>query len=616
MFFNLYSRTSVLIFSLISVLLLTTCDANKAKEESIAPTNIILIITDDQGYGDLSCHGNPALKTPHLDRLYKQSTRLTDFHVSPTCAPTRAALLTGHDANRTGVWHTIGGRSLLLEEEVTLPEVLAENDYATGIFGKWHLGDNYPFRPQDRGFQEVLVHGGGGVGQQPDFWNNDYFDDTYFHNGQPETYEGYCTDIWFEEAMAFMEKNRQEGKAFFSYIATNAPHSPFYISEDFQAPYLNNPQIPNPAFAGMIANVDENMGKLLAYLEEKKIADNTILIFMTDNGTAAGSKFDKETGLVSQGFNAGMRNGKGSMYEGGHRVPFFIRWPNGKITADRDITELSAHVDLFPTLIDLLDLETEKAINFDGTSLKPLLSGQEQKLADRILITDSQRLETPVKWRQSAVMQGPWRLINGTQLFNIHEDPGQQNDILEKHPIIADQLKQAYEDWWSGLSPALAKVPNIVLCPPQAPVTTLHVHDLHMAEGYNSVPWNNVLVRKGKKTNGWYAVKVAKAGTFTFNLMHWPAAINTAIQAGVPEKEGRAGTTVSTIQAGVALPIKQAGIAIAGLERSKKVEADDRKISFTIPLSVGTYRLKAWFSEADNKPFSANYVEVNRQTEQ
>lgn len=616
MLLNLHSRTIALIFILISVFLLTACDFTETKEESAALPNIILVITDDQGYGDLSCHGNPALKTPNLDQLHKQSTRLTDFHVSPTCAPTRAALLTGHDANRTGVWHTIGGRSLLLEEEVTLPKILSANDYATGIFGKWHLGDNYPFRPQDRGFQEVLVHGGGGVGQQPDFWNNDYFDDTYLHNGKPEAYEGYCTDIWFEEAMAFMEKNRQEGKAFFSYIATNAPHSPFYISEDFQAPYLNNPQIPNPAFAGMIANVDENMGKLLAYLEEKDIADNTILIFMTDNGTAAGSRFNKKTGLVTQGFNAGMRNGKGSMYEGGHRVPFFIRWPKGKIAADRDIIELSAHVDVFPTLIDLIGLQTEKELKFDGTSLKSILTGQEKKLDNRILITDSQRLETPVKWRQSAVMQGPWRLINGVQLFNIQEDPGQQSDIIESHPGIADQLKRAYEEWWSGLSASLAKVPNIVLCPPQEPISTLHVHDLHMAEGYNSVPWNNVLVRKGKKTNGWFTVKVEQADTFTFNLMHWPAEIDTPIQAGVPEKEGIPGTTVSTIQKGEALPIVQAGIAIAGVERSKKVEQGDQKISFTIPLSEGNYKLKAWFSEADDQAFSANYVEVHRQKDQ
>lgn len=574
-------------------------------------TNVIIVITDDQGYGDLSCHGHPILKTPNLDSLYYKSTRFLDFHVSPTCAPTRAALLTGHDANRTGVWHTIGGRSLLLEGETTLADVLAKNGYSTGIFGKWHLGDNFPFRPQDRGFQEVLVHGGGGVGQQPDYWNNNYFDDTYFHNGEPEAYQGYCTDIWFDEAINFMEQNRQKGQAFFSYIATNAPHGPFYVSEKYQAPYLNQDQIPNPAFAGMITNVDENIGKLLNYLEDKKIADNTLLIFMTDNGTAAGSRFDKKTGLVTRGYNAGMRNGKGSMYEGGHRVPFFVCWP-GNIEANRDITELAAHVDVFPTLIDLLDLQTDRDLKFDGASLKPLLTGEKKKLSDRILITDSQRLETPVKWRQSAVMKGPWRLINGTQLFNINEDPAQQSDISDNHPIIVDSLKVAYEKWWEGLASSLAQVPRIELCPPEEPVTTIHVHDIHMAEGYNSVPWNNILLRGGRKTNGWYAVKVNQPGTYSFNLAYWPTEANAPIRSGVPELPPISGTTIPKIKAGIALPILEAGIEIANQKQTKEVGEKDKKIPFTITLDKGTYELQAWFAEADKKPFAANYVEVKR----
>jgi arylsulfatase A-like enzyme len=198
------------------------------------PPNVVLVVTDDQGYGDLGCHGNPILRTPNLDALYRQSVRLTDFHVGPTCAPTRASLMTGRYCNRTGVWHTIMGRSLLRRDEVTMADVFAAGGYRTGIFGKWHLGDNYPFRPQDRGFHEVLVHGGGGVGQTPDTWGNDYFDDTYLHNGTPEKFSGYCTDVWFDGAMRFIEANRD--RPFFAYLATNAPHSPYNVSERYSRP--------------------------------------------------------------------------------------------------------------------------------------------------------------------------------------------------------------------------------------------------------------------------------------------------------------------------------------------------------------------------------------------
>ena len=192
-----------------------------------APPNVVLVVTDDQGYGDLGCHGNPILRTPNLDALYRRSVRLTDFHVGPTCAPTRASLMTGRYCNRTGVWHTIMGRSLLRRDEVTMADVFAAGGYRTGIFGKWHLGDNYPYRPQDRGFHEVLIHGGGGVGQTPDAWGNDYFDDTYLHNGTPEKFSGYCTDVWFDGAMRFIEDNRD--RPFFAYLATNAPHSPYRV---------------------------------------------------------------------------------------------------------------------------------------------------------------------------------------------------------------------------------------------------------------------------------------------------------------------------------------------------------------------------------------------------
>jgi len=266
--------------------------------------NVIFILTDDQGYGDLACHGNPWIKTPNLDKLHSESVRFTNFHVGTTCAPSRSGLMTGKYCNKVGVWHTVNGREILREGETTLAEKMKTAGYKTGIFGKWHLGDNYPFRPQDRGFDEVLIHGGGGVGQQPDYWENDYFDDTYFHNGKPQKYKGYCTDVWFSEALKFIKANKN--KPFFCYLPTNAPHGPYNIADKYSNPYKNNPNIPNPNFYGMITNIDENIGRLREELKKMGIDKNTILVFMTDNGTAAGVKFGKNGEVVS-GYNADMR---------------------------------------------------------------------------------------------------------------------------------------------------------------------------------------------------------------------------------------------------------------------------------------------------------------------
>ena len=177
------------------------CTTATTSSRETARPNIILIMTDDQGYGDIAAHGNPTIQTPHTDALFRESVRLTDFHVDPTCSPTRAALLTGRYSMRTGVWHTIQGRSMLDPDETTLAEVLRDSGYATGMFGKWHLGDAYPCRPEDQGFDTVLTHGGGGLGNLPDYWGNDYFDDHYRSNTDGwQQHPGYCTDVWFEQA--------------------------------------------------------------------------------------------------------------------------------------------------------------------------------------------------------------------------------------------------------------------------------------------------------------------------------------------------------------------------------------------------------------------------------
>jgi len=237
-----------------------------------------MVMTDDQGYGDYSCHGNPLLQTPHLDRFSTSAVNFTNFHVATTCSPTRAGLLTGMHCNRTGTWHTVNGRSFLSTRFPTIASYLKEIGYHTSIFGKWHLGDNYPFRPQDRGFDEVLVHGGGGIGQGPDFWGNDYFDDTYLHNGEDKQFNGYCADVWFGEAIKHITKQSSSGEPFFCYISSNTAHGPHYAPQQFIDPFLNNEDVVNAGFMGQVANIDENMGKLMDAINQRGLKENTIVI--------------------------------------------------------------------------------------------------------------------------------------------------------------------------------------------------------------------------------------------------------------------------------------------------------------------------------------------------
>ncbi len=203
-----------------------------------AQPNVVFVLTDDQGYGPMHCHGDLNIKTPEMDRLHRESVRFTNFHVQPNWAPTRALLLTGRPPLKNGVWATIRGRSLLKRGESTVAESFKAGGYKTALFGKWHLGDNYPFRPEDRGFEEVLMHGGGGVGNIQDYWANNYFDDYYQHNGAWKKFKGYCTDVWFTEAMKFIEQNREQ--PFFVMIATNAPHLPLVAPQEYIERYKNH----------------------------------------------------------------------------------------------------------------------------------------------------------------------------------------------------------------------------------------------------------------------------------------------------------------------------------------------------------------------------------------
>jgi arylsulfatase A-like enzyme len=439
-----------------------------------APPNVILIITDDQGYGDLACHGNPHVKTPNLDRLASESVRLTNFHVSPTCAPTRCALMTGRHEFRSGVTHTINERERMSLQATTYPQLLQKVGYKTGIFGKWHLGDQPEYQPNRRGFGEVFIHGAGGIGQTylgscGDAPGNKYFDPAILHNGTFVKTKGYCSDVFFDRAAAWIDEVRKDGP-FYCHIATNAPHGPLDCPDDYRSKYADLPDDLGK-FYGMITNIDDNVGKLMAKLAEWKLDENTLVIFMTDNGGTVGVK----------DFNAGMRGAKVTPWEGGTRVPSFWRWKG--TLEPREVDALTGHIDYFRTLTTLAGAEiaVEVAAGLEGRNLLPLLKKETSDWPDRMLVAHAGRWErgefAKAKFTSCSIRNSRYALVSvqprgkedptkpAWQLFDLHEDPAQKIDIAKGSPEIVQALSNAYDDWWNSLLPGLvnedAPIPRI-----------------------------------------------------------------------------------------------------------------------------------------------------------
>ena len=424
--------------------------------------NIIFILTDDQGYGDVSAHGNPVLKTPNLDRLHREGVRFTDFHVSPTCAPTRSALLTGRHEFKNGITHTILERERMALDAVTLPSILKSAGYTTGIFGKWHLGDEDAYQPEKRGFDEVFIHGAGGIGQHypgscGDAPGNSYFSPLIKHNGKFEKTDGYCTDVFFAQAQKWIEqvKGRQP---FYVHLATNAPHGPLNVRDEDLAVYKDQVQDPNAAkFYGMIKNIDDNVGRLLERLKEWGLERDTLVVFMNDNGGTAGCKL----------FNAGMRGTKGTPFLGGTRACSFWRWL-GTLNAT-EVKALTAHVDFLPTLAELAGakLEGKAKDQVEGRSLVPLFEDPGVSWAERSLFTHVGRWEKGKdpetgKYQKCSVRNGQYHLVNDAKenqpkwmLFDVKQDPAEQEDLAAKKPEVVASMAREYEAWWSLVRPKM-----------------------------------------------------------------------------------------------------------------------------------------------------------------
>lgn len=400
--------------------------------------NVILIMTDDQGYGDLGVHGNDKIRTPHLDAFAEQSAHIPHFYVCPVCAPTRACLMTGRYNYRTGVVDTYLGRAMMHSEEETIAEMLSDAGYETGIFGKWHLGDNAPLRSNEQGFKESLVHMGGGIAQPSDPPGNRYFDPQLSHNGEMKQYNGYCTDIFTDACIGFVQQNKD--KPFFAYLATNAPHTPLQIHADYVKPYLDMGLDETTAKVyGMVENIDDNVGKLLKALDQNRLTENTIVIFMTDNGPQ------------QERYTAGLRGRKGSVYEGGVRVPFYIRWPK-RLQAGALVDRIAGHIDVTPTILDACGINKPQEVSFDGKSVLPLLEGKQTAWPDRTLFFQWHRGDEPERFRASAVRGQRFKLVDGKALYDIENDPGESTDIASQHPDTVATMRQQYLDWFRDVS--------------------------------------------------------------------------------------------------------------------------------------------------------------------
>ena len=590
----------------------------------IARPNVLIIMTDDQGYPELSVHGNPVLQTPNLDILHGQSIRLSDYHVTPMCTPTRGQLLTGMDAARNGAVNVSSGRALLRPKIPTIANYFSDAGYFTGVFGKWHLGANYPFRPQDRGFEESVWYPSSSIPSVPAYWGNDYFDDVYTHNGKEQRYKGYCTDVFFSEAKRFMLDSVRKKKPFLCYLATNTPHGPFIPKDEDRkaiAQVLESPKFDHleenikrrlSLYLGMIRNIDWNMGKLMKFLDENNLSENTILLFQTDNGSILGPQY----------FNAGMRGKKTQIWEGGHRVPCFIRWPSGGLGKPRDIEGLTQVKDVLPTLLELCEIEI-KNVNgqkFDGMSLASIIKDKKKVPEDRMLIINYSRMpgfsnypspysQTQMRADQSAVLWKRWRLLENRELYDLKSDPMQKNNVIENHPKVVAKMRRHLYSWWDTVK-HLANNPQRII------IGTKYENPTKLS----ATEWLDVFVDqqgqifRGVQKSGYWLLDIAQSGEYEIELRRWPKEADGAISGTLPNGEGKA------------LPITEAMLYVSdhnhldiGQKKAyqfegltKRVTQKDKAITFTMSLKKGPVALHTWFKGQNNTMLSAYYVYIYR----
>ncbi len=545
--------------------------------------NVLIVMTDDQGLGDFSFTGNPVLKTPNFDAFARQAIRLTDFHVAPMCSPTRGQLLTGLAALRNGATSVTAGRTFLRPGIPTLADIFSQAGYRTGIFGKWHLGDFYPHRPMDKGFQESIYHLGWGLLQSTPEFDWPLIDGRYFHNGAQKRYQGHCTDLWFDSAMTWIKKCKQQDVPFLLLPADECPSRALHRARRSMYSHIEGR---GPAgFFGMIAHVDKRFGDLTKFLSEEKLEDDTIVVFMTDNGGTAGVKTH----------NAGLRAGKTTYYEGGHRVPCWIRWPDGKLGAPRDISTPTQNTDLLPTLCDLCGVappaRDPRDAPYSGVSLASVLRGS-QPLLDRMFVVQYGQELTKF---DACVVGGKWRLIKGQELYDVEADRAQQSDIAAQHPGVVATLRDYYERWWRGRSQPKSEFVPISIGARQQRVVELTSGDWEGIYADNS---GYVREAAGGPTGGHWNIQVEEAGEYSFTLRRWPERAQAALGEKY-EVSPRSPANKPNLKT-VGFPtIAAARIDISGVAVSATADPKATSVTVTANLPAGRTKLKAWFVDSD-----------------
>ncbi len=508
--------------------------------------NVLFIIMDDLAYGDLACHGNPHIRTPHLDRMHARSTRFTQTCSGALCTPARAMIMAGRYAYRTRAIDTYNGRSTLDPDEVTVAQVLKDAGYATCLSGKWHLGDNYPSRPQDLGFDEVLMHNGGGLRQPGNdgYWDRwDSYDNPYLmYNGKGSRHPGYCTDIFTDHAIAFIREQAQRGQPFFTYLATNAPHAPFEVPDEWVQPYREMGL--NETIArvyAMVENIDTNVGRVQETLTKLGIVENTLVIYTSDHGPCQSSLYEGESR-----FNCGLRGVKGSPYAGGLRVPFFWQWL-GTIPEGRDVDRVTAPIDVLPTLANLCGGGVPGDRKIDGCDLSPLLLDRQpvEQWPDRTIHIQWHRGDFPRPYVNTMSRNQRYKLAHGRELYDMQNDPGETTDVAMNHPQVVAQLRADYEAWFRDVGttrPDNYAPPPVHLGTPHESPTVLNRND-RRSHGEDS--WI-----EDQSMGHWVVRFTRKKGTYTvtidFRATQSPGKVTLAAGGGCWTQEVPSGATSVT----------------------------------------------------------------------
>lgn len=499
--------------------------------------------------------------------------------------------MTGLYALRNKAGMVPAGRNLMRRDIPTMPQIFANSGYATGLFGKWHLGDTYPHRPMDRGFQRVVWHKGWGLASEVEF-DNSYCRTRYFDEMEQKQSEEFCANLWFDEAMTWMGEQVERKQPFFAYIALNTPHSPFDpLPEDYALYKGKVGDERAEKFFALIHNIDWNYGRLDRWLGEKGIRDDTIVVYMNDNGTSAGSGV----------FTAGMRGRKGSEYEGGHRGICFVRWPNGGFDGPRDLGEATHLTDMLPTFVDVCGLTPESDAGFDGVSLMPLLLDRSASLDDRKLIVQYGGRNRPAKYRQSAVLWNRWRLVNGVELYDLSSDPEQATNVASRYPEITQSLKRHYEAYWTEIESSIDEVEPLLIGHGKEPYTDL-----------TSVSWievdcdnrNTVANAIRADRGGDWQIEAERSGAYCVQLSRWPFFMNRELGAKGPE------TAIGgeSLSPGKALPIAMGALQLdGGTPLKASPNREGTMIEFTLRIEKGKHRLYGWFEDRQGKRVSGSF---------